>query len=84
MGQAIGWGRGADAGLVRFGALIAALLCFSLAAAPAASAEEPPEEFGQFGFTGVGAGQTVNPRGVATNPSTGRREKEVKKNSQAK
>jgi hypothetical protein len=72
MGEAAGWGPGADVRLLRGALLITSLLCLSLALAPAASAEEPPEQFAQFGFTGNGAGQTINPRGIATNPSTGR------------
>jgi hypothetical protein len=48
----------------------AALLAALFAASPA-SAEPAPEEIRRFAETGVGAGQTINPRGMATDPDTG-------------
>jgi len=36
-----------------------------------ATASGGPEFLTQFGATGTGAGQTTNPRGIATNPTTG-------------
>ncbi|MDX6609200.1 MAG: hypothetical protein QOF85_1125 [Solirubrobacterales bacterium] len=57
------------------GAVLAVvLLCVTplagLTAVPATAAGGP-EFLAQFGATGTGAGQTTNPRGVATDPTTG-------------
>jgi sugar lactone lactonase YvrE len=45
--------------------------CLMLFVVSTASAEQAPEEIRQFAKTGVGAGQTSNPRGMATDPDTG-------------
>lgn len=45
--------------------------CTAMLTAPSVLAEESPEELTQFGLTGTGAGQTTNPRGVASSPATG-------------
>jgi hypothetical protein len=67
-------GSGAPAGrrsriaVLAVGVLLLALLCTVL---PAGAAEPAPEPIRKFGPTGVGAGQTVNPRGMATDSDTG-------------
>jgi hypothetical protein len=67
-------GSGAPAGrrsriaILAVGVLSLALLCTVL---PAGAAESAPELIREFGRTGVDSGQTIGPRGMATNSDTG-------------
>lgn len=47
------------------------IVAVAVGASGSVAAEPPPQFLVQFGETGSGAGQTVNPRGVAANPTNG-------------
>ena len=69
-------GTGDTLAALRTSGAVFAMVLLSVAAlagaiAVRAAAAGGPEFLVQFGVTGTGAGQTVNPRGVATDPTTG-------------